>query len=91
MQNNTDLNKFLEQLNINDALSVEEDLGNGYVRLKISEAERRQALQDINSVEDIIVELLRNSRDAGSSNVFIGTKKIEDKTRIIHFIDDGQV
>ena len=76
MQNNTDLNKFLEQLNINDFLSVEEDLGNGFVRLKISEAERRQALQDINCVEDIIVELLRNSRDAGSENIFIGTKKI---------------
>ena len=90
MQNNTDLNKFLEQLNINDVLSVEEDLGNGFVRLKISEAERRQALQDINCVEDIIVELLRNSRDSGSSNIFIGTKKVEDKTRVIHFIDDGQ-
>jgi len=90
MQNSTDLNKFLEQLNINDTLSVEEDLGNGFVRLKISEAERRQALQDITCVEDIIVELLRNSRDAGTSNIFIGTKKIEDKTRILHFIDDGQ-
>jgi len=89
MQNSSDLNKFLEQLNIKDSLSIEEDLGNGYVRLKISEAERRQALQDINCVEDIFVELLRNSRDAGSKNIFIGTKKIEDKTRIIHFIDDG--
>jgi len=89
MQNNTDLNKFLEQLDINDFLSVEEDLGNGYVRLKISEAERRQAFQDINCVEDIIVELLRNSRDAGSENIFIGTKKKEYKTRIVHFIDDG--
>ncbi len=89
MQNSSDLNKFLDQLNIKDALSVEEDLGNGYVRLKISEAERRQALQDINCVEDIIVELLRNSRDAGSKNIFIGTKRLEDKNRIIHFIDDG--
>jgi len=88
-QNSSDLNKFLEQLNIKDSLSIEEDLGNGYVRLKISEAERRQALQDINCVEDIFVELLRNSRDAGSKNIFIGTKKIEDKIRIIHFIDDG--
>lgn len=88
-QNNSNLNIFLEQLNIKDSLSVEEDLGNGYVRLKISEAERRQALQDINCVEDIFVEMLRNSRDADSKNIFIGTKKIEDKTRIIHFIDDG--
>ncbi len=89
MQNNSDLKKFLSELNIKDSLNVEEDLGNGYVRLKISEAERRQALQDINTVEDIIVEMIRNSRDAGSSNIFIGTKKIEDKRRKIYFIDDG--
>ena len=89
MQNNSDLKKFLSELNIKDSLNVEEDLGNGYVRLKISEAERRQALQDINTVEDIIVEMIRNSRDAGSRNIFIGTKKIEDKRRKIYFIDDG--
>jgi hypothetical protein len=89
MQNSTDLSRFLEQLNIKDSLSIEEDLGDGYVRLKISEAERRQAFQDINCVEDIFLELLRNSRDAGSKNIFIGTKKIKDKSRFIHFIDDG--
>jgi len=89
MQNNTDLKKFLSELNIKDSLNIEEDLGDGYVRLKISEAERRQALQDISCVEDIILELLRNSRDAGSKNIFIGTKKIEDRRRKIYFIDDG--
>jgi len=89
MQNNSDLKNFLSELNIKNSLNIEEDLGDGYVRLKISEAERRQALQDINSVEDIIVEMLRNSRDAGSRNIFIGTKKIEDKRRKIYFIDDG--
>ncbi len=89
MQNNPDIDRFLSELEIKESLNVEEDLGNGYVRLKISEAERRQALQDINSVEDVVVELLRNSRDAGSKNIFIGTKKIEDKKRIINIIDDG--
>jgi len=89
MQNNLNIQKFLSELNIKNVLNIEEDLGNGYVRLKISEAERRQALQDIKCVEDIIVELLRNSRDADSSNIFIGTKKIEDKRRIVHFVDDG--
>ncbi|MBC7333549.1 MAG: ATP-binding protein [Actinobacteria bacterium] len=80
--------KFLSDLGINDILKIEEDLGNGYVRLKISEAERRQALQDIKCIEDIIVELLRNSRDAKSRNIFIGTRKSSAR-RIIHFIDDG--
>lgn len=90
MQNSSDIKRFLSELKIKDSLNIEEDLGDGYVKLKISEAERRQALQDINCVEDIIVELLRNSRDAGSKNIFIGTKKIEDKRRKIYFIDDGK-
>lgn len=89
MQNNSDLKKFLSELNIENSLNIEEDLGDGYVKLKISEAERRQALQDINCVEDVILECLRNSRDAGSKNIFIGTKKIEDKRRKIYFVDDG--
>lgn len=89
MQNSSDIKRFLSELKLKDSLNIEEDLGDGYVRLKISEAERRQALQDINCVEDIIVELLRNSRDAGTRNIFIGTKKIEDKRRKIYFIDDG--
>ena len=89
MQNSSDIKRFLSELKLKDSLNIEEDLGDGYVRLKISEAERRQALQDIDCVEDIIVELLRNSRDAGSRNIFIGTKKIEDKRRKIYFIDDG--
>ena len=90
MQNNTDIGRLLSKLKIKDSLNIEEDLGNGYVRLKISESDRRQALQDIGCTEDIVVELLRNSRDAKSSNIFIGTKKIEDKRRKIYFIDDGE-
>lgn len=90
MQNNSDIKKFLSELGLDNVLNVEQDLGSGYVKLRISEAERRQSLQDIKSVEDIIVELLRNSRDAGAKNIFIGTKKIEDKKRYIYFVDDGQ-
>lgn len=87
--NNANLTRFLSDLDIKDKLNIEEDLGNGYVKLKISEAERRQALQDIHTVEDIIIELLRNSRDASSKNIFIGTKKIGDNRRVIYCIDDG--
>jgi len=90
MQNNSDIKNFLSELGLDNVLNVEQDLGGGYVKLRISEAERRQSLQDIKSVEEIVIELLRNSRDAGSKNIFIGTKKIEDKKRFIYFIDDGQ-
>ncbi|MHB1347099.1 MAG: ATP-binding protein [Candidatus Humimicrobiaceae bacterium] len=89
MQSNSDIKNFLSELGLDNVLNVEQDLGGGYVKLRISEAERRQSLQDIKSVEDIIIELLRNSRDAGSKNIFIGTKKIEEKKRFIYFIDDG--
>ena len=74
MQNNSDINKFLSELGIKDEINIEQNLGDGFVKLKVSEAERRQALQDIKCVEDIVIELLRNSRDASSSNIFIGTK-----------------
>ena len=90
MQNNSDIKNFLSELGLDNVLNVEQDLGEGYVKLRISEAERRQSLQDIKSVEDIVIELLRNSRDAGAKNIFIGTKKIEDKKRVIYFIDDGK-
>lgn len=90
MQQNIDYNKFFADLNILNSLKVEEDLGSGYVRLKISEAERRQALQDIKSVEDIIIELLRNSRDAKAKNIYLATKRYGEKKRIIHIIDDGK-
>ncbi|MDD5659256.1 MAG: ATP-binding protein, partial [Actinomycetota bacterium] len=89
MQNDSDIKKFLSELGLNNVLNIEQDLGSGYVKLRISEAERRQALQDIKSVEDIVVELLRNSRDANAKNIFIGTKKVEDSKRYIYFVDDG--
>jgi hypothetical protein len=88
MQNNSDMNKFLSELDLENVLNIEEDLGEGFVKLRISEAERRQALQDIKCVEDIVIELLRNCRDAGAQNIFIGTKKNNNK-RIVHIIDDG--
>jgi hypothetical protein len=90
MQKSLDYNKFFTDLNIAEHLKVEEDLGSGYVKLKISESERRQALQDIKCVEDIVVELLRNSRDAGSKNIFIATKKTAERRRLIYCIDDGR-
>jgi len=67
---------------------VEETLDDGYVRLHISEAERRQARHDIRCVEDVVVELLRNSRDAGATKIFIATNRTED-CRNITIIDDG--
>lgn len=69
-------------------LKVEEDFGDGFVRLRISEAERRQAKHDIRSFEDIVVELLRNSRDAHARRIFIANGR-EGDLRTMAVIDDG--
>lgn len=69
-------------------LKVEESLGDGYVRLRISEAERRQAKHDIRAVEDVVVELLRNARDAHAQRIFVATAR-EGDIRAITMIDDG--
>ncbi len=79
---------FVAQVNGEENLRVEENLGEGFVRLRVAEAERRQAKHDIRCVEDIIVEMLRNCRDAGAQHIFVATNK-EDITRTIVMLDDG--
>ncbi len=79
---------FVAQVNGEENLRVEENLGEGFVRLRVAEAERRQAKHDIRCVEDIIVEMLRNSRDAGARHIYVATNK-EDNTRTIVMLDDG--
>lgn len=83
------LTSFVESIAGEDRLRIEQDFGGGFVRLKTSEAERRQAVQDIRSSEDILIELLRNSRDAGAAHIFIATSK-EGACRHIQIIDDGE-
>ncbi|MCL2757124.1 MAG: ATP-binding protein [Coriobacteriia bacterium] len=80
--------RFIEQVSGEVHLRVEENLGDGFVRLRTAEAERRQAKHDIRHVEDIIIELLRNARDACATRVFISTFKEGDERRLT-VIDDG--
>ncbi|PKQ28615.1 MAG: ATP-binding protein [Candidatus Anoxymicrobium japonicum] len=68
---------------------IEEKLPHGFVRLKVAEAERRQAQQDIRSVEDIVCELARNSRDAGARHVLVAFQKEKGRFRSISVLDDG--
>jgi len=79
---------FIEQVSGEVQLRVEENLGDGFVRLRIAEAERRQAKHDIRYVEDIIIELMRNARDAGADALFIATAK-EGNERRLTVIDNG--
>jgi hypothetical protein len=79
---------FVTSVSGDGYLKVEESLGDGYVRLRVPEAERRQAKHDIRSVEDIVVELLRNARDAHAQRIFVATTR-EGSTRTLTMIDDG--
>ena len=83
-----DLLGFVSSFSGGDGLRVEETLGDGFVRLRIAEAERRQAKHDIRCVEDAVIELLRNARDAGASRIFVGTAR-EGNVRTLIVVDDG--
>ena len=83
------LAQFIEHVTGESHLRVEEDLGDGFVRLRTSEAERRQAQQDIRSIEDAVLELLRNSRDAGARIIWLATNREADRRTVV-VIDDGE-
>lgn len=82
------LANFIDTVCGEGRLRVEADLGDGFVRLRSSEAERRQAAQDIRCSEDIVIELLRNSRDAGARHIFVATQRAGAE-RLITLVDDG--
>ena len=88
MSDANELISFIASMSGEGNLRVEENLGEGFVRLRVSEAERRQAKHDIQHVEDIVVEMLRNARDAGASNIYVSTSK-EEGVRTLLFLDDG--
>jgi hypothetical protein len=88
MADNDSLIDFVSNVSGEAYLKVEEDFGEGFVRLRISEAERRQAKHDIRSFEDVVVELLRNSRDARARRIFVANAR-EGDTRTLTIIDDG--
>jgi len=87
MESNS-LQEFVESVNGTSHLRVEHDFGDGFVRLQTTEAERRQAAQDIQCSEHIVLELLRNARDAHASHIFVAMSR-DDSKRILTVIDDG--
>ncbi|MCL1798476.1 MAG: ATP-binding protein [Eggerthellaceae bacterium] len=83
------LTSFIDEVCGESPLRVEDDLGDGYVRLRSSEAQRRQAKHDIRCTEDVVIELLRNARDAQAKNIFVALSR-EGSLRRIGMIDDGE-
>lgn len=87
-QNSEGLLAFVAQMGGERQLRVEESLGDGYVRLRVAEAERRQAKHDIRCVEDIVIEMLRNARDAGARHIYVAMIR-EGEERTLVMLDDG--
>lgn len=85
----SELLDFVKGFASKNTLTVEEDLGHGFVRLRVTEAERRQARQDIRYVEDVVVEMARNSRDAGSRRIYIASRKEKGRWRHLAVLDEG--
>lgn len=83
-----DLLGFVASMGGERALRVEESLGGGYVRLRVAEAERRQAKHDVRCVEDAVIEMLRNARDAGARHIYVATSR-EGSLRTTTVLDDG--
>jgi hypothetical protein len=70
-------------------LKIEEDLGNGFYRLRVVEGEKRQAKHDIRCVEDVVIELFRNARDAKANTILLAHEKEKNQFRKVVVIDDG--
>ena len=84
----SNLTEFVRAHAGDDRFRVQDDLGQGFVRLRAAEAQRRQAMQDIRCVEDAVIELLRNSRDAGAHLLCVATWR-EGDTRCVTVLDDA--
>ena len=64
------------------------DLGEGFARLTGAEGARRGP-SPLACVEDALLELLRNARDAGAKSVFVASTLTKRRYRTLTVIDDG--
>ncbi|QYJ14661.1 hypothetical protein Rxycam_00463 [Rubrobacter xylanophilus DSM 9941] len=64
------------------------DLGSGFARLSGAEGPRR-APSRISCVEDALLQMLRNARDAGASRIFVATTLRSRRYRTLTVLDDG--
>lgn len=88
LMSDNSLQQFIAVVSGEDPARVQDDLGNGFVRLRAAEAQRRQAKQDIRSFEDVVIEMLRNARDAHAQAIFVATWATKEQ-RFLTMLDDG--
>lgn len=64
------------------------DLGSGFARLGGAEGLRRTPSR-VSSVEDALLELLRNSYEAGAHNIYVASRLSKRRYRTLLVLDDG--
>ena len=64
------------------------DLGSGFARLTGPEGARRNPSR-LRYVEDALLELLRNARDAGATAIYVASTLKSRRYRVLTVIDDG--
>jgi hypothetical protein len=64
------------------------DLGSGFARLTGPEGARRNPSR-LRYVEDALLELLRNARDAGATSIYVASTLKSRRYRVLTVIDDG--
>jgi hypothetical protein len=64
------------------------DLGSGFARLTGPEGARRNPSR-LRYVEDALLELLRNARDAGATSIYVASTLKSRRYRTLTVIDDG--
>jgi hypothetical protein len=64
------------------------DLGEGFARLTGLEGARRGPSR-ITCVEDVLLELLRNARDAGAAHIYVASSLRARRYRTLTVLDDG--
>ena len=89
MTDSNELISFITSMTGEKNLRVEENLGEGFRPAPgLRGRSGGRAKHDIQHVEDIVIEMLRNARDAGASAVYLAMTRTEDERRLL-FIDNG--
>ncbi len=85
---NSSLQQFIQNLSGEDYTRVQDDLGNGFVRLRAAERSGAKQSRIYASFEDVVIEMLRNARDANAKAIFVATWSTKEQ-RFLTMLDDG--
>ena len=89
MNDANELISFIASMSGEGNLRVEENLGEGMSASAFRRPSGARAKHDIQHVEDIVIEMLRNARVVGGPARSISPTTKEDGVRTLVFLDNG--